>query len=364
MGKKYKHLYEQIYSFENLWLASRKARRGKRRKGSVLEFEYDLEEKLLEIQAALREERYRFGTYTHFTIHEPQERLIAAAPYQDRVVHHALCNIIEPVLDKAMIFDSYACRIGKGSHRAIQRARNFLGVNSWVLKLDIKKYFFTIDHEILKHDLGKKISDYKIMNLIEQIVATYHSPREYHFLFGNEQEGDMNRQIGLPIGNLTSQLFANFFLTSLDRFIKEELKIKQYVRYMDDALLFAQDKQRLVGAKAAIRSFLEARRLKLHELKSQVFPARHGVRFLGFHIYHNRQEILRANLQRFKKRMKTKNWLYRQEGLAWEKVLLSLNAWLGFVDKESNRQCINEVLSHIKFRHPNCNKDFNFLIPG
>lgn len=262
-----------------------------------------------------------------------------------------------------MIFDSYACRVNKGSHRAIQCARKFLGVNSWVLKFDIKKYFFTIDHEILKHDLCKKISDHKIMNLIEQILATYHSPREYHFLFGSEQEVDMNRQIGLPIGNLTSQLFANFFLTSLDRFMKEKLKIKQYVRYMDDALLFAQDKQRLVDAKVAIRSFLETRRLKLHELKSQVFPARHGARFLGFHIYHNRQEILRANLQRFKKRIKTKSWLYRQEGIAWEKVLLSLNAWLGFADKENNRQCINDILSHLKFRHPDCDKKFNFWIP-
>ncbi len=363
MGKKYKRLYEQIYRFENLWLASRKARCGKRRKESVLEFEYDLEKKLLEIQAALREERYRFGAYTHFTIHEPQERLIAAAPYQDRVVHHALCNIIEPVLDKAMVFDSYACRLGKGSHRAIQRARQFLCVHPWVLKLDIKKYFFTIDHEILKQDLRKKISDLRVMNLIDQVLTTYHSPEEYHFLSGSVSEADTHRKIGLPIGNLTSQLFANYFLTPLDRYIKEGLKIGHYyVRYMDDALLFAQDKQTLTAAKEKIRAFLEMRRLKLHELKSQVFPARHGVRFLGFHIYPHKLKISRPNLQRFKKRMKTKRWLYRQSGIDWKNILLSLNAWLGFADKQENGQLINEVLSRIKFCHPGCSKEFHFSV--
>lgn len=362
MGKRYKRLYEQIYNFENLWLASRKARRGKRRKASVAEFEYALEGRLLEIQAALREEQYQFGAYTHFTVQEPQERMIAAAPYQDRVVHHALCNIIEPILDKAMIFDSYACRIGKGTHRAIQRARKFLKVNCWVLKLDIKKYFFTIDHEILKQDLLRKISDPRIMNLIDQILATYNSPHEYHFLFDNESELDVNRRIGLPIGNLTSQLFANFFLTPMDRYVKEELKIGQYVRYMDDALLFASDKQTLGKAQAKIRSFLETRRLKLHELKSQVFPARHGIRFLGFHIYPNKLKILRPNLQRFKKRMRAKSWLYQQNGIDWENLLLSLNAWLGFADKQENGQFINEVLSRIRFRHAGCSKEFYFSV--
>lgn len=362
MGKKYKHLYEQIYNFENLWQASRKARKGRRRKAAVLDFEYNLENKLLEVQTALREERYQFGAYTHFTIHEPQERKIAAAPYQDRVVHHALCNIIEPVMDKAMVFDSFACRKGKGSHSAIQRAQQFLRKSLWVLKLDIRKYFFTIDHEILIQEISKKISDFKVMNLIRQIIATYNSPHEYHFLYGNEQEVDMNRQAGLPIGNLTSQLFANYFLSPMDRYIKEDLKFEYYVRYMDDALLFATEKQVLSEAKTKIRSFLEMRRLKLHELKSQVFPARHGVRFLGFHIYPDKLKILRSNLQRFKIRMKKKSWLYRQEGIVWEKVLLSLNAWLGFVNRQKNGQFINEVLSHIKFKHPLGNKVFHFSV--
>ncbi|MBM4055983.1 MAG: RNA-dependent DNA polymerase [Planctomycetes bacterium] len=364
MGKKYKHLYENICRFENLWLASRKARRGKRRKLSVSEFEFDLENKLLEIQDALIKETYQFGAYTRFTIHEPQERQISAAPYRDRVVHHALCNIIEPLLNKAMIYDTYACRIGKGSHRAIQRAQQFLRNYSWVLKLDIRKFFFTIDHYILKKELQKKISDPAVMNLIGKILDTYNSPREYYFFHGNKEEADITRPIGLPIGNLTSQLFANYYLNPMDRFIKEELKIEGYVRYMDDALLFASDKQTLSDAKKDIRIFLEAYRLSLHEMKSQVFPARHGVRFLGFHLYPDKRKILRSNLKRFKMRLKAKRRLYRQQDISWENILQSLNAWLGFADKQRNVRFINEILSHIPFSHTDTGKSFTFRIPS
>jgi len=154
MGKRYKNLYEQVYSFENLWTASRKARRGKRSNPAVLDFEYHLEGNLINIREQLMAEEYQFSPYNYFHIYEPKERLIASAPYGDRVVHHALCNIIEPVLDKAMIFDSYACRSGKGSHRAVDRAQTFLAKNKWVLKLDIKKYFFTIEHQTLLSDLN------------------------------------------------------------------------------------------------------------------------------------------------------------------------------------------------------------------
>lgn len=363
MGKKYKQLYQDIYSFGNLWLASRKARRGKRLKEAAAEFEYDLENRLLEIQTTLRNENYAFGDYTFFTVQEPQERCIAAAPYADRVVHHALCNLIEPVLDRAMIYDSYACRIGKGSHRALKRAQSFLRANAWVLKLDIKKYFFTIDHELLLRDLRRKISDHRVMALIQQILATYGSPAEYYSLFEAPETNNPQRPMGLPIGNLTSQLFANYYLTPMDRFIKEELKFNHYLRYMDDALLFANTKAELVEAKGQIEKLLEKRRLKLHEKKSQVFPAKNGVRFLGFHLYRNRKKILRPNLQRFKKRMRRKSWQYEREEIYWENVLLSLNAWLGFADKQENRRFMNQVLSGLKFHHPGSRREFGFWIP-
>lgn len=141
MGKKYKNLYPKIYEFENLFLASRLARCGKKSKADVCDFEYDLERNLIQIQAELKDKAYRFSPYKTFLIKDPKERLIHAAPYRDRVVHHAICNVVGPILDKAMIFDSYACRIGKGSHRALNRAQQFLRQLEWVLKLDMKKYF-------------------------------------------------------------------------------------------------------------------------------------------------------------------------------------------------------------------------------
>ena len=360
MGRRYKNLYEQVCSFENLWLASRKARRGKRSNPAVLDFEYHLEENLFNIREQLMAQAYRFSPYNYFHIYEPKERLIASAPYKDRVVHHALCNIIEPVLDKAMIFDSYACRINKGSHRAIERAQTFLNKNKWVLKLDIKKYFFTIDHRLLLSDLSKKISDVRLLRFIENILDTFTSSADYYFDFGGAAEG--KRSIGLPIGNLTSQLFANYFLTPLDRFVKEELKMRHYLRYMDDALIFGDTKHVLFDVKNEIEAFLSARFLKLHPKKCQVFPAKQGVPFLGFHLYPGYRKILRPNLQRFKKRMKYKSLLYEQNELEWQKLLLSLNGWLGFASGLNNDKFLTNVLQTIRLRHQHKDIIFTFCI--
>jgi len=362
MGKKYKRLYEQVYAFDNLWLAARKARCCKRHKQAVLLFEYDLEKNLFEIQQQLKDETYQFSPYTFFTIYEPQERHIAAAPYKDRVVHHAICNIIEPILDRAMIYDSYACRQGKGSHAAIERAQQFLRKNSWAFKLDIKKYFFTIDHNLLLIELCKKISDERLLRLLDQLLATYESPSEYHFFPSYDYHGNERyRPIGLPIGNLTSQLLANYFLTPLDRFIKEKLHIKHYLRYMDDAVLFTNSKPELISAKENIACFLGWRRLKLHDHKCQVFPARHGIKFLGFHIYSYQKKILRPNLQRFKRRWREKSWRYKNQEIPWQHVLLSLNGWLGFAYKEENRKIINQVLAKIPFQDPDHQRSFTFF---
>ncbi len=200
MGKKNKNIYHQITAFENLWKAARKARRGKRYKNEVLDFEYNLEKNLFQIKQQLEEENYIFGNYYHFTIVEPKEREIYAAPYRDRVVHHALCNVIEPILDRAMIYDTFACRIDKGTHKALDRAHKFLRTNNWVLKMDIKKYFFTIDHNILLADIHKKIRDEKVMNLISKILDTYKSGSEYYFSFPEDDLFDYGRYRGLPIG--------------------------------------------------------------------------------------------------------------------------------------------------------------------
>jgi len=360
VGKKHKHLYNQITTFENLWIASKNARRGKRNKYPTINFEYNLEENLFDIQEKLQNELYEFGEYNRFMIHEPKKREIASAPYQDRVVHHALCNIIEPILDKSMIYDSYACRVGKGSHRAIDKAHKLLKQYKYTLKFDIKKYFFTIDHQILLKSLQKKITDERVLSLIQKILNTYASEQKYHFHFEGDDLFDSVRSRGLPIGNLTSQLFANFYLDKLDRFIKEDLKVKGYVRYMDDGVLYSNSKSELQNIKNKIREFAKTMRLTMHEDKTQISPSKNGIQFLGFHLYPSHRRILRENLQRFKKKFGKRCKLYSNDEIAFENLLMSLNAWLGYVGKNHHIGLVNEILSSIKFNHPNENQRFTF----
>ena len=363
MGKKYKHIYQDICTFENLWVASRKTRRGKRHTIDAVAFEYNLEENLFNTREKLLNEDYQFGEYRKFKITEPKERLIASAPYCDRVVHHALCNVIEPILDRAMIFDSYACRIGKGSHSALDRAQYFLKKYKYTLKYDIKKYFFTIDHKILLQDLEKKITDSKVLILINRVLATYTSEKDYYFNFDGDDLFDTIRPKGLPIGNLTSQLFANYYLTTLDRFLKEQLKIKGYLRYMDDGIIFSKSRTELRDIRDAVTEFCSQKRLKIHENKTQIAPIKNGVRFLGFHLYQSHRRILRENLKRFKKKFRKRCMAYSDGELAWENLLLSINAWLGFIGRNKHQKLINEILSHIKFKHPDTRKGkYSFLV--
>jgi retron-type reverse transcriptase len=361
MGKKYKNIYNNICTFENIWYSSRKARMGKRMKNQTLDFEFNLENNLFVIQDQLINENYKFGSYNEFCIYEPKERIISAAPYRDRVVHHALCNVIEPVLDKAMIYDSYACRRSKGTHLAVKRAQHFLRSSKWVLKLDLKKYFFTIDHEILIEELKQKISDNKVINLIRSILATYQSPDEFYYYFDNDNLFDCIRKRGLPIGNLTSQLFANFYLNKFDRFIKEELKHSKYIRYMDDALIFADSKSILINTFKAIEKFLNKFRLKLHEKKCQMFPVKNGVNFLGFHLYDYHKRVLRQNLKRFKSRMRRFRYQLDKKYKNLDSLYLSLNSWLGYVDKNLYNKLLNDILEPIKFRNKD-NVKFSFII--
>ena len=365
MGKKYKRLYEQICSFQNILNASLYARRGgKRKKPEVSQFEYNLEKNIIDIQHELKSATYKFGGYKTFVIKDPKEREIAKAPYKDRVVHHAFCNIIEPILDKTMIFDSYACRSNKGTHRAVGRAQNFLQKNKYVLKIDIKKYFFTIDHDILFSLLKKKISDKKTLDLISVILQTYQSDSKYYFNFIEDDLFDANRDSGLPIGNLTSQLFANYFLSPFDRFIKEKLKIKNYLRYMDDALIFSNSIDTLKEMVVKIKMFLQKYRLKLNEKKSQIIHCSNGVKFLGFHIFTTYKRLLRENLKRFKKRMKIKSYLYKNKEIDFKNILLSLNSWLGYSGKKENKNLVNKILDHIKFYNSVNHYEFRFIVWG
>ena len=231
--KRLRDLWPQLIAFENLWRAWRQARRGKSRSTGAVAFELNLERELLTLQRELADGSYQPGGYRLFTLYERKPRLIAAAPFRDRVVHHAVMNIIEPPLDRTFIFDSYACRQGKGTHAAVNRYQRWAQRYPYVLKLDVRRYFPSIDHALLKAKLRRRIADPHVVALLDQIIDG--SPADVAgdplYFPGDDLLTPAERQRGIPIGNLTSQFFANLYLDDLDHWLKEQCRVPAYLRY-------------------------------------------------------------------------------------------------------------------------------------
>jgi len=282
------NLHEQIYDWENLRLAYANASRGKRGRGATAEFESLLADNLLELEQELKEQTYRPGAYSNFYIHEPKRRLISAAPFRDRVIHHALCNVTVPYFEKMFIVDSYANRVGKGTHRAIDRCQQFARKYKYVLQCDIAQFFPSIDHEVLRATLKNMLPDESALWLVDRILASGRGvlAGEYDMVhFTGDDLFSANRPRGLPIGNLTSQLWANCYLNPLDHFIRRELGCLAYLRYVDDSLLFGNDKKELMRWRNAIVARLEKMRLTLHTGSAHPRPVVEGIPFLGFTIF-------------------------------------------------------------------------------
>lgn len=331
--KTHKHLYPQIASFENLLLAFKAARKGKRARADIAEFEFDLEENLLVLQKELTEETYRPGTYKNFTIRDPKERLISAAPFRDRVVHHALCRVIEPLFDRRFIPDSFACRKGKGTHAAIERAQFFSGKYPYVLKCDIEHFFPRMDHAVLKHQFQHVLADRQTLRLCHLILesgAQVHKAVEPAYFAGDDLFSVI-RPRGLPIGNLTSQFWANIFLNPLDHFIKRELKCPAYVRYVDDLLLFSNDKNDLHHWRLAVIQFLAAQRLTLHENEAQVFPVQTGIPFLGWRVYPDHLRLKRRNGVAFQRRYAALRRKLQNRSITRDRFEAGLRGWIAHV---------------------------------
>jgi retron-type reverse transcriptase len=300
----YQNLFERIVSFENLLLAARNASQSKRNKANVLIFNYNLEENLFLLQRTLIDKTYRPGGYRAFHIFDPKKRLISAAPFADRVVHHALCNIIEPLFDRTFIYDSYANRLGKGTHAGIKRVQKFLRGNRFVLKCDLKKYFPSIDHELLKQEIRWRITDADALWLIDTIIDSSNEQEFVYDIFpGDNVFTPLQRRKGLPLGNLTSQFFANLFLNRLDHFIKEILQVLYYARYVDDLLFAANNIAFLNEIMQKIEEYLMNLRLKLHPKKCHILRSDKGVPFLGQVIFPHYRLLKKQNVKRFCQRL-------------------------------------------------------------
>lgn len=269
--------YEKICDFQNLYKAHTVARRSKRTTREVIDFEMNLAENLTSISEMLKNGTYKMSGYYSFMVHDPKDRVIHALHYRDRVVQHCLCDeVLAPTLDKKLIYDNSACRIGKGTHFAIERVSKFLtefykksGTDGYFLKCDIRKFFDNIDHELVKQKLKKVFREQKVYFLLCQIIDSYEkSPGK-----------------GLPLGNQTSQWFAIYYLDGLDRLIKEKLHIKYYSRYMDDCVLICDDKEYLKNCLKIMREYsYNGLHLTFNE-KTEIFPIKNGIDYLGWHFY-------------------------------------------------------------------------------
>lgn len=324
-------LFEEVCSFDNLLLAARKAQAGKRYRPDVLLFNLRLEDSLHRLARELREETYRPEEHRHFLIHEPKERWISAAPYRDRVAHHAVCNVIEPFLDRRLIFDCWANRRGKGSHRAVLRYQRFAGRFRFALKMDIRKYFPSMDHEILKAQYRRLFKDARLLRLLDAIIDGVESPEPVVAYFpGDGLFTPYERRRGLPIGNLTSQLFANLYLDEFDHWVKEVLRTTGYLRFVDDFILLDDSKSRLGEWKDAVRRRLEGIRLQPHPSKCVIRPTDEGMPFLGYVVWPDRIRVRGETVRRFRRRMRKQ--LGAAEGERQARFLRSLAAWRGHVE--------------------------------
>src|SRR5271170_4867252 len=328
--KRHGDLWEQVISFEALLRAADTARKGKRFRPAVASFHFDQERALWKLHDELTTRTYRPGAYRSFFIYEPKKRQISAAPYRDRIVHHALTGVLEPLYERSFIADSYACRKGKGTHAAVARCQQFARRFRHVLKADIQKFFPSLDHEIAKQLVARKIKDPDVLWLVGQIID-HSNPQEavVNYFPGDDLFAPGERRRGIPIGNQTSQFFANVYLDPLDHFVKERLGIKGYVRYVDDFLMFSDDKSHLADVREQIRDFLVGLRLRLHPAKSVIFPAKDGIRFLGYRVFPTHRLLPKENVRRFRRRVRLMEADYAADRISLAEVHQRLMSWEG-----------------------------------
>jgi len=327
-------VFEQIYDYHNLYDAYIKARKQKRYRAEVLQFSYALEENLITLQNELIWKTYKVGAYRPFVIYEPKKRQIVALPFRDRVVQHALNSVIEPIFERRMIHDSYACRVGKGTHQAARRVAYFLGKpgNYYYLKADVKSFFASVNRTILRSILAERIEDEGLMWLVDQVL--------------NSTPGT-----GLPIGNLMSQLFANVYLHELDHYVKNVRGVNFYVRYMDDFIVLHESKAFLWSLLADIEELLRTRLALSLNAKTRIGKTSEGIEFVGYRIWSRNKLIKKQSLNRMRK--KARAW--RQGKISDDRFLASIGSWIGHCGDTASHKAVEKImlncLQHAIKRH-------------
>lgn len=347
-------MYQQLLSWDNLLLAYRRASKGKRGAPVVAAFEYRLEDNLIQLQQQLAEQSYRPGSYVTFTIHEPKRRVISAAPFRDRVVHHALCNLIEPIFERSFIAHSYANRVGKGTHRALERCQQLARAYPYVLACDIRQFFPSLDHAVLREALWRKVTDPQVRWLIDQILASGQEilRDEYSMVyFPGDDLFAITRPRGLPIGNLTSQFWANVYLNSFDHFVLRQLHCSAYGRYVDDILLFAPDKATLWSWREQIIQRLASLRLTIHPT-AYPQPTRQGIPFLGFLVYPDHRRLKRRKGVHWQRKFRQMVDAYALGDLSLAQLSAAVQGWVNHVRFGNTIGLRKAILTRRTVPHP------------
>lgn len=348
--KTFNNLFEHIASFDALYEGYLRARRGKRETAACMLFERRLEENLIDLLNHLQYGTYELGPYRSFAVYEPKTRTITALQdFKDRVVQHAVMAAIEPIWEARFISTSYACRVGKGTHQGADKAQTMLREclrkhgKVYALKADVRRYFASIHHDTLKTLLKKRIADERALDLLFKIIDSYHEPGRPGY--------------GIPIGNLTSQLFANIYLDAFDQHVKCRLRIRWYARYMDDWVIIGPDKQELHALRLSLTVWLDQNlHLELNN-KTQVFPVAvengRGLDFLGYHLWPHNRRLRKASLNRFKRRVRRLQVKYAAGEITLKEVKQQLSSWLAHAKHGNARAAVEKYLNEHPFVRSN-----------
>jgi retron-type reverse transcriptase len=339
MARRHNDLFVGIANFHSLHDAAKRAIAGKRKKLGAAAFMSQLEPNLISLERELLEGSYRTGRYLEIVVRDPKRRLVSAAPFRDRVVHHALHNAVGPIFERGFIDDTYANRVGKGTHRALNRYEHYRDRHKFVLRCDIFRYFPSIDHAVLKADLRRRIACTETLWLLDTIIDGSNPQEQVQLLFpGDDLLTSLERRRGLPLGNLTSQFFANVYLDNLDHYCKEVLRAP-YVRYVDDFALFSDNEQQLEDWRNQITVFLEKRRLRLHPAKTGVHSCTDPAPFLGFITAPGRHRRLPdINVTRFANRLRVLRARWVCGDVAPHEVRQRINAWVAHAQNANTVQ--------------------------
>lgn len=325
--KRANNLIEKIADVDNLRLAFWKARKGKSYTNAVEKYRNRLDEHLLELREEILSAKVKVGDYRFFNIYEPKEREICASAFSEQVLHHALMNVCHAYFERKQIYDSYASRKGKGTYAALERAKKYSHKFDFYLKLDVRKFFGSIDHQVLKEQMLFLFKDKELLHIFEAIIDSY--PNE--------------ARKGLPIGNLTSQYFANHYLSALDHYIKEDLQCKAYVRYMDDMVLWHSDKEFLKDCLAKINSFVEAK-LALILKPPLLQKTDKGLPFLGYLIFPYFTRLKQQSKKRFICKLRTIEEDYHHQLISEEEAQKRALPLIAFTQHADTRRFREEIL--------------------